>query len=146
MTSATRDAQGYPLSGEDSVPDKHRLARLKDHMASVMGLLQEANERNEQLMVQLEQWKTDYATLRRDYLALKYGQLCSTCQLQRLSMRDGECVEVTCSQCRPHEAGLKRLLEEEEGKSRFWQGCYESVLSKYYGCQGDVDGADGGLQ
>ena len=110
-----------------------------------MGLLQEANERNEQLMVQLGQWKTDYAVLRGDYLALKYGQLCSSCQLQRLSMRDGECVEVTCSNCQHKEAGLKKLLEAEEEKSRFWQGCYESVLEKHYG-QGNVDGTDGGLQ
>ena len=143
--SHTRDARGYPLSGEDTVPD--RLSRLKEHLASVMGLLQEANERNEQLMGQLGKWKTDYAALRNDYLALKYGQLCSSCQLQRLSMRDGECLEVTCNPCRHKEVGLKKLLEEEEGKSRFWQECYESVLSKYYGgCQGNVDGADGGLQ
>ena len=134
--STTRDAQGYPLSGRDEVPD-----RLKDQLASVMGLLQEANARNDQLRGQLGQWKTDYAALHHDYLALKYGQLCSSCQLQRLSMRDGECLEVTCNQCRHKEAGLKTLLEEEEGKSRFWQTCYETLLSKYYDCPGNDDGA-----
>ena len=136
-----RDSEGYPLTGKDQVPDKRR-----DHLVSVMGLLQTANARNDRLMEQLAQWKTAYATLREDHLALKYGQLCSDCQLQRLSLRDSEGLEVSCHTCRDRETGLKRSLDAEEAKSRFWQGCYEALLAQRYGvCQGDVDGADGGL-
>ena len=138
-TMSTRDAQGYPLTGRDQVPDR-------SHLAAVMGLLKTANARNDRLMEQLAQWKTEYARLRSDHLALKYGQLCSDCQLQRLALRDGEGLEVACNTCRDRETGLKQLLDAEEAKSRFWQGCYEWVLAQQYGVgQGDVDGADGGL-
>ena len=130
--TTTRDKEGYPLDGSvDVVPCR---PHLREQLASVMRLLQSANARNEQLSHSLSRWKTDYANLRADFLTLKYGKLCSTCQLQRLSMRGGEGHEVTCSQ-----------LEEAEDKARYWQRCYESLLAVHYG-EGNDDGPDVGLQ
>ena len=143
ITTTTRDKEGYPLDGSvDVVPGR---PHLREQLASVMRLLQSANARNEQLSHSLSRWKTDYANLRANFFTLKYGKLCSTCQLQRLSMRDGEGHEVTCSQCRKKETGLQKLLEEAEDKARYWQRCYESLLAVHYG-EGNDDGPDVGLQ
>ena len=103
-----------------------------------MSLLQDANERNACLLETVANWKRHHAAVRDELLALKYGQMCTACQLQRLSLRDGECLEVTCKGC-------KTAKNETDDKARYWQRCYESLLSVHYG-QGDVDGTDLGLQ
>ena len=142
MTS-TRDKEGYPLDG--SVDVVSRRPQLREPMASVMQLLQDANARCHTLLTTVSQLRKDNEMLRNDLVAIKYANLCATCQMQRLSARDGEGHEVTCSQCRKKETGLQTLLEEAENQARYWQRCYESLLAVHYG-EGNDDGTRHGLQ
>ena len=139
MTDLRRHPDGTPMDGVDCVPDGRDYHRsLREQLKNVVSLLQDANERNDCLKDTISKWKRDYNLVRDELLALKYGQLCASCQLQRLSLRDGECLEVTCNTC-------KTEKNETDDKARYWQRCYESLLSVHYG-QGDVDGTDLGLQ
>ena len=139
MTDLRRHPDGTPMDGMDCVPDQRNPNHsLREQLKSVMSLLQDANERNTRLLDTILKWKRDYELVRDDLLALKYGQMCAACQLQRLLLRDGECLEVTCNSC-------KTETNEAEDKARYWQRCYESLLAVHYG-QGDDDGTDHGLQ
>ena len=147
MTSSSRDAEGYPLDGLDAVPDRQRRCNclpMREQLTQVMALLQDANERNNQLLDTVSKWKKDYALVRDELLALKYRRLCTACQLQRLSLRDGQCLEVTCTTCDTDRTNLLQARNEADDKARYWQRCYESLLEVHYG-QRDDDGADGRL-
>ena len=139
MTDLRRHPDGTPMDGMDCVPDRcNPNHTLREQLKSVMSLLQDANERNTCLLDTVSKWKRDYQLVRDELLALKYGQMCAACQLQRLSLRDGECLEVTCKSC-------KTDTNEAEDRARYWQRCYESLLAVHYG-EGDDDGTDDGLQ
>ena len=140
--SATRDSEGYPLQGYDTVPAK---PSSKQHLFCVMRLLQEANTRNDLLGQQLIKWKKDYKALHGDYLALKYGQLCKDCQLKHLTAPEGRTLEVTCADCNQGQIGTAKLLEQAETRCRYWQSCYETLLEQHYGTRSD-DGTDKGLR
>jgi len=55
MSLKTRDADGYPLQGIDVVPERvsenRKRVDVKDNLSKLIGLLQEANHREEQLKV-----------------------------------------------------------------------------------------------
>ena len=140
MTDLRRHPDGTPMDGMDCVPDGRDNNRsLREQLKNVVSLLQDANERNTCLKDTISKWKRDYNLVRDELLALKYGQLCTSCQLQRLPLRDGECLEVTCTTC------SKAEKNETDDKARYWQRCYESLLAVHYG-GGNDDGTDLGLQ
>ena len=87
----------------------------------------------------------DYKALHRDYLALKYGQLCQDCQLKHLKAPEGQTLEVTCVDCNKHRIGMAKLLEQAETRCRYWQSCYETLLEQHYGTRSD-DGTHKGLR
>ena len=154
MIELRRHSDGTPMDGVDCVPDggggrvdRPSCLRLREQLASVMSLLQAANDRNANLLTSVSRWKRDYANLRDELLALKYRRLCAACQLQRLSLRDGECLEVTCTKCKAaDQSNLAKLRDEADDKARYWQRCYESsLLAVHYG-EGNDDGTDLGLQ
>ena len=143
MTALRRDPDGYPVDGEDQVPDRRcNCLQMREQLTQVMALLQAANERNNQLLDTVSKWKKDHALVRDELLALKYRRLCAACQLQRLSLRDGECLELTCNRC--DDDDLAKLRDEADDKARYWQRFYESLLAVHYG-DGDDDGARLGL-
>ena len=141
MTS-TRDKEGYPLDG--SVDVVSRRSHLREPLASVMQLLQDANERCHTLLTTVSQLRKDNEMLRSDLVALKYANLCAACQMQRLSTRDGE-VTFPCKRCRDKTKALTTLRDEAEDQARYWQRCYESLLAVHYG-EGNDDGTRDGLQ
>ena len=149
MIELRRHPDGPPLDGVDCVPDDGGRASsqvlLREQLSSVMSLLQDANDRNAALRTTVSRWKRDYDLLRDELLALKYGRLCAACQLQRLSLRDGECLEVTCTRCKTVETHLTKSRDEADDKARYWQRCYESLLAVHYG-DGDDDGTNVGLR
>ena len=149
MIELRRHSDGSPMDGLDCVPDgggdRTSSVRLREQLASVMSLLQAANDRNAYLLTSVSRWKRDYANVRDELLALKYQRLSAACQLQRLSLRDGECLEVTCNKCEVGKSNLMKLRDEADDKARYWQRCYESLLAVHYG-EGNDDGTDLGLQ
>ena len=50
MIELRRHSDGSPMDGVDCVPDGDRSARLREQLASVMSLLQAANDRNANLL------------------------------------------------------------------------------------------------
>ena len=149
MIELRRHSDGSPMDSVDVVPDgggdRTSSVRLREQLASVMSLLQAANDRNANLLSSVSRWKRDYANVRDELLALKYRRLCAACQLQRLFLRDGECLEVTCNKCDTDQTNLTKLRDEADDKARYWQRCYESLLAVHYG-EGNDDGTDLGLQ
>ena len=148
MIELRRHSDGSPMDGEDVVPDgfgRSSVVQMREQLTNVMALLQSANDRNNQLLASVSRWKKDYALVRDELLALKYRRLCAACQLQRLSLRDGECLELTCTRCDADQTNLAKLRDKAEDKARHWQRCYESLLAVHYG-EGDDDGTDLGLQ
>ena len=144
MTS-TRDKEGTPLEGVDMVgtPSPSRREPYREQLVSVMQLLQDANARCDALLTTVARLRKDKEMLRSDLVALKYANLCATCQMQRLSTRDGEVTP--CKRCRDKTKTLIVLRDKAEEKARYWQRCYESLLAVHYG-EGNDDGTRDGLQ
>lgn len=68
-----RDKDGYPLSGVDVVPERPKLPLFVD-------LLREANEKALRMEESSQYWHKRYHDLNREYMALKFANLCADCQ------------------------------------------------------------------
>ena len=142
-----RDEYGYAVEGKDEVPERSQdskwvplyedegyfhKGRIESSLAKIVTLLKESNKR-------ADQWKDDYQDLLRkyenlhhDHMALKYGDLCDTCQMVSATTPPGK----TITPCRPCSEGkqtiesLKIELEKVREETRYWQDCYEKALKE----------------
>ena len=137
-----RDAQGYPLEGVDVVPDKKpsgtwrppysKEEKVDETIPSLIKLLQDVNKRETQLKDSVDCWNRRYRELYQDHSALKYGDLCQTCQTTRALTPPGK----TITLCRECEEGkktiqsLKNDLKKKDDEISYWQDCYETALKK----------------
>ena len=139
-----RDAQGYPPEGFDEcgpVPPtlkelvakiNAREARGNDTLTKLVQLLQAANEREDKLKESSELWCRKYHSLYQDYLALKYSDICVSCQKEQDSTPAGETITL-CHCCGEGKKTLKSLkleLEKVREETRYWQDCYETALKQ----------------
>ena len=137
----TRDDNGHPLQRNDTVPVRRR------PLVNLTNLLQDANDRNDDLYAQVRTWKAAYHHLQGEHAALKYAHLRSSSQLQRVT-EPGQTLELTCTACQrvPDTVQtLKRDLETKTREAAYWQACYETLLGESYG-RGADDGAHQGLR
>ena len=123
----TRDEQGYPLEGIDVVPIR---PKKRNKMAELMKLLQEANRREEKERENADYWRRAYHRLNKNYIALKFEDLCSECKRVKAGTDPGETYTLreTCHRGRETVSTLTRKLEEKEKEKTYWQGCYETAL------------------
>ena len=138
----TRDQNGHSLQGHDTVPVRRR------PLVNLTSLLQDANDRTDDLYAQVRTWKAAYNHLQGEHAALKYAHLCSSCQLQRVKAKPGQTLELTCTACQrlPDTVQtLKRDLETKTREAACWPACYETLLGESYRRGGD-DGAHQGLR
>ena len=151
-----RDEYGYAVEGRDEVPERpqdkdfprwqplykdlpkcedfHK-GQIESSLAKIVGHLKEANKR-------ADQWKDDYQhllrkyeTLHHDHMALKYGDLCSTCQLVSDTTPPGKTI-TPCSSYGEGKQSLKRELEKEREQTLYWKECYETALKELSECDG----------
>ena len=88
----TRDAHGYPLQGYDFVP------KPKDTLSELVKLLQQANERVEQLKDNVQYWKRKYENLNQEHLAFKFEDLCERCHTITDTTPPGDTITL-CTNC-----------------------------------------------
>ena len=126
-------------------PNRNRYTRMKDtftkgkiesSLSRIVDLLKESNKR-------VDQWKDVYDFLQRrcnnlhkDHMALKYGDICSTCQKVSDATSPGMTITLChfCSEGRQTGTSLKRELEKEREQTRYWKECYETALKEVSGC------------
>ena len=101
-------------------------------MAKIVSLLKESNKRADQWKDNYQHLLRKYENLHHDHMALKYGDLCRTCQMVSDATPPGK----TITPCRPCSEGkqtiesLKRELEKERHQTRYWKECYETALKE----------------
>ena len=135
MSLNTRDENGYPLEGIDVVPECPRVNKL----SQLMKLLQQANRREEQANERADYWHRAYQRLNQDYIALQFEYLCSECKQVKDGSGPGD-TSTLCTPCsleRDTVATLTGKLEHKEKEKRYWQECYETLLSKHYDGRSD---------
>ena len=93
-----RDEYGYVLEGVDLVPERKQdlkwkplydnrdeeyfhKGRIESSLAKIVSLLKESNKRADQWRDNYKDLLHKYDKLHRDHMDLKYGDLCSTCQM-----------------------------------------------------------------
>ena len=111
MSLNTRDAHGYPLQGVDVVPER---PKPKDTtLSKLIKFLREATQREEEANRRAEHWRRAYDNVNGEYLALKYGDLCSECKRVKDGTEAGDtfCLCVDCRDRGDHfkVVGLKNL-------------------------------------
>ena len=124
----TRDVRGYPLHGVDVVP-KQPKPKPKNPLHDLVKLWQDAKQKEEAHQRE-EHWHPAYDNLNREYLALKDGDLCLSCQRVKDQTKVGETVEL-CHKCSTEHKTQKSLelkLEKVYQDLRYWQECYETIL------------------
>ena len=137
-----RDEHGYPLEGEDVVPEHpKRPTHEQETIPRLVTLLQEANRRLDNTIEALQASKQNYNHLRKkynelnqQYMALKHADECDLCQKKRETTPKGGCVEL-CHDCgvgRQTIESLKLQLAKEEERSIYWHECYETALRERY--------------
>jgi len=124
----TRDARGYPLQGYDFVP------KPKDTLSELVKLLQQANERVEQLKDNVQYWKRRYENLNQEYLAFKFEDLSERCHTIRDTTAPGDTITLctNCSRDKDATAHLTLKLEKKETELRYWQDSYETLLQQHF--------------
>ena len=138
MSLNTRDENGYPLESIDVVSECPRVNKV-NKLSQLMKLLQQANRREEQANERADYWHRAYQRLNQDYIALQFEDLCSECKQVKDGSDPGE-TSTLCAPCsleRDTVKTLTRKLEQKEKEKRYWQECYETLLSKYYDGRSD---------
>ena len=150
-TAPGRNAQGRPLKGVDVVPEKKPpIGQWKPLFASssssstqtrddeedtipkLVKLLQKANKRADNAEDGRSFWCTKYHDLYNDYMALKYEDICESCQLQRETKPPGKTLTL-CTECSKGKQTIQSLqtkLEKKQEEIKYWQDCYETALSQ----------------
>ena len=138
MSLNTRDENGYPLESIDVVSECPRVNKV-NKLSQLMKLLQQANRREEQANERADYWHRAYQRLNQDYIALQFEDLCSECKQVKDGSDPGE-TSTLCTPCsleRDTVKTLTRKLEQKEKEKRYWQECYETLLSKHYDGRSD---------
>ena len=104
-----------------------------------MKLLQGANRREEQANERAGYRHRAYQRLNQDYIALQFEDLCSECKQVKDGTDPGETSTlcIPCSLERDTVKTLTRKLGQKEKEKRYWQECYETLLSKHYDGRSD---------
>ena len=127
-----RDENGYPLEGIDMVPNGPRPSPSmlrEETIPRLVQLLQDANRRAERADNALTTLTRKYNTLHQDYMALKIGDFCESCQIKSDTTPKGATVELChhCSQGQHTLESLKRLLVKKDEEIMYWQDSHEAV-------------------
>ena len=151
-----RDEKGYPLEGVDVVPEHKgkrkplyskeldfHAGKIEPSLSRLVELLQQANERVEELKDSVQYWSRKYHGLYQEHMALKYGDLRERCQTIKDTTPPGDTITVctNCSRDRDTAASLTLKLEKKESELRYWQDCYETLLQQHL--EDDRRGYDG---
>ena len=151
-----RDEKGYPLEGVDVVPEHKgkqkplcskkqdfHATKIESSLSRLVELLQQANERVEQLKDSVQYWSRKYHSLYQEHMALKYGDLCERCQTIRDTTPPGDTLTLctNCSRDKDITASLRLKLEKKESELCYWQDCYETQLQQHF--EDDRRGYDG---
>ena len=116
MSLKSRDADGYPLQGIDvvseHVSENRKLVEIKDNLSKLIGLLQEANHREEQLKVVHGRMLRKYRALEQERLALKYGNRCDDCIRVKDDVEDVIIPRTTCANPEETIKSLQLKLEK----------------------------------
>ena len=122
-----RDEYGYAIEGKDEVPERPKedpkwiplykdesffhQGRIESSLSTIVGLLKDASKR-------ADQWKDDYQDLLRkfdklhqDYKALKYGDLCNTCQMVPDTTTPGKTI-TPCRSCGEGKQTIESLKQK----------------------------------
>ena len=129
---STRDANGYPLKGYDIVPERPKPKPENNRLSELVKLLKEANQRAEYLKQRAHLWQKAYKDLQQEHLALKYDDVCSRCKRLEDETEEGGTVEL-CHECSLQgetKHDLKQRLEKAHQTIRYWEDCYETLLSE----------------
>ena len=136
-----RDEYGYAVEGKDEVPERPRWeplyadeenfhrGRIESSLSKIVSLLKESNRRADQWKVDYQDLLRKYENLHHDHMALKYGDLCRTCQLVSDTTPPGKTI-ILCRSCGEGKQSLKRELEKEREQTRYWKECYETALKE----------------
>ena len=146
-----RDEYGYAIEGKDEVPERPQdskwvplyedeayfyKGKIESSLAKIVGSLRESNKR-------ADQWKDDYQdllrkynTLHHDHMALKYGDLCPSCQLLSDATPPGKTITPcrSCGEGKQTKESLRIELEKEREQTRYWKECYETALKELSEC------------
>ena len=131
-----RDAQGYPQKGFDEcgpypptlkevTKSNAKETQANDTLTRLVQLLKAANERE-------DNWKDMTNALYQDYMALKYSDICVSCQKEQDSTTAGETITLCycCGEGKNTLKSLKLELEKVREETRYWQDCYETALKQ----------------
>ena len=113
-------------------------------MSRLVELLQQANEKVEELKDSVQYWSRKYHSLYQEHRAFKYGDLCERCQTIKDTTPPGDTITVCRNYSRDRDtvASLKLQLEKKEIELRYWQDCYEKLLQQHFeDDRRDYDGA-----
>lgn len=122
MLHTSRDAQGYPLHGLDVVPER---PKPKYPLRDLAKLWQETKQREEEAERRAEHWHRAYNSLKQEYLASKDPDPCASRQGSKAESEEGE-----RSTGRETRQSLELKLDEVYQNLRYWQECYETLLSE----------------
>ena len=127
----SRDGNGYPLQGYEFIP---RWPKPNNTLSELLKLLQQANERVEQLKDTMQCWKRKYKNLNQEYLAFKLEDLCERCQTIRDTTPPGDTITLcsNCSRDKDTAASLTLKLKKKETELQYWQDCYETLLQQHF--------------
>ena len=128
-----RDKYGRPTEGVDEVPVRPKREKHNEECFSkLVGMLQQANKREEGLKDAVKFWERKCHSLYQEHLAYILSELCVDCQTRRDNAGNGGYYEV-CREC-PEKiktiAVLRRELAEKDERIRYRIDCYETALSQ----------------
>ena len=96
-------------------------------LPAVIKLLEQANEKIEELTEERNNWRRLYEEIRKELSAAVV--LCTDCNIKKAETPESKTFE-TCFSCLPDQ-DKTRLFEKAETEAHYWRDSYEQLFSKY---------------
>ena len=106
----------------------------KDHTLSALTrLLQQANQKNDDLERQVDRWHKAYNRVNTMYLRLRYGRVCPTCHDVVEEAIDQHYSRFSlCDECTDKERDWKEEVKALKKQVEYWQECYDTLSAQYF--------------
>ena len=98
-----------------------------------MRLLQQANQKYDDLERQVDRWHKAYNHVNTMFLRLGYGRMCSACHHVVEEAIDQHYSWFSlCDKCTDKERDWKEEVKALNKQVEYWQECYDSLLAQYF--------------
>ena len=102
-------------------------------LSALTRLLQQANQKNDDLQRQVEHWHQAYRRVNTEYLRLRFGRVCPAChEIVEEAIYQHYRHFTLCDECFEQERDWKEEVKALKKQVEYWQDCYDTLSAQHF--------------